>query len=636
MNKCYGRASMLFAWLLCACEPSPQSTLDTEPTRYGIEELMESVTYRGLSFSADGETLVTSGDANGTPNLVAFPVDGGEPYWLTESEDSQYLIGHFPNDGRLLFAADKDGDEIFHVYLREPGGTIEDLTPGESNIGRFHGFAPDGKSLYLADSSRKESAFDIYELSTVTYERELIFRNDAHYYVGPVSPDRRCLALMKVTDNRSAHIELHDIESGEYSAITVVDSHVFSAPRAFSPDGKYLYYTTDKWHEFEYLARYDLESGAHEEVLKFDWDIQGFYADASLSTLAFADDGERFAIVINRDARKGVEVYDTKSLKKVGGINMPDVSVASYALSQDGGTLATVVTNGRTPGDIYVQGIGGSSPHRLAASLSERVEPDDLVPGELVRFKSWDGLTVPGVLYKPHGAAPENKAPAMVWVHGGPGNEERIQYRPLFVYLVNHGYVVFAVNNRGTSGYGKSFHHLDDQAHGKGDLKDVVAAKRFLIEQGYVDPNRVGVFGQSYGGFMTLAALTQYPEIFDAGVDIYGVSDWFHLFANLPPWWSTFWRQTEVEMGDMKDESYWRRISPLYHADNIVRPLMVIQGANDPRVRQFQSDRIVEAVRANGVPVEYLVFPDEGHGIAKKKNKILAYRTILEFLEIQM
>ena len=634
MNKRYLWVLIPFALLLFACEPGAQRTLDTEATtRYGIEELMRSVTYRGLSFSADGKTLVTSSDAKGSANLVAFPVDGGEPLWLTDSGDTQRLIGYFPHDDRLLFAADKDGDEVFHIYLRESDGSIKDLTPGEGNIGRFHGFAQDGKSLYLDDSSRKDGAFDIYELSTETYERELIFRNDEYYYIGPVSPDRSWLALMKVTDNRSAHIVLHDVESGENSAITVVDSHVYSVPRAFSPDGNYLYYTTDKWHEFEYLVRYDLESGAHEEVLKFDWDIQGFFTDASLATLTFADDGTRFAIVVNRDARKAVEVYDTKSLQKVGGSDMPGTSVASYALSRDGSTLGIIVTNGQIPGDIYVKDIGGGPARRLAASLSEQVESDHLVAGELVSFESWDGLTVPGILYKPHGATPESKAPAMVWVHGGPGQEERIGYRPLFAYLVNHGFVVFGVNNRGTSGYGKRFFHLDDQAHGKGDLKDVVAAKRFLIDQGYVDPDRIGVFGHSYGGFMTLAALTQYPEVFDAGVDIYGVSDWYDLFANLPTWWTTFGRQTEVEMGDKNDESYWRKVSPLYHADNIVRPLMVIQGANDPRVKQFQSDQIVEAVRANGVPVEYLVFPDEGHGIEKKKNKILAYRKVLEFLE---
>lgn len=614
--------------------PPGPSQSERLPASYDIADLMDSVTYSGLSFSPDGKTLVTSGDAGGVANLMAFPVAGGEPAPLIKSTDTQHLIGYFPNDDRLLFSADKDGDEIFHLYVRETDGTVKDLTPGEQNVGRFHGWAQDGQSLYLTDSSRKPGAFDVYELSVETYERRRIFQNDGFYYLGPVSPDRRYLALMKIISNRSQYIELYDFSSGEHKTITVADNYVKSIPRAFSPDGRYLYYTTDKWHEFEYLARYHMVTGRHEQVLKDDhWNIQGYFSVGVLPTVSFSQDGKRFAVVVNRDARREVKIFDTATREYLGGSEMPETSVASYSLSKDGTQLAMIVTNGRIPGDIYVKDIGTGSQRRLARSLNEKVKADDLVPGEVVSFKSWDGLTVPGVLYKPHGSSAENKAPAMVWAHGGPSIQEEIHYNPMLVYLVNQGYVVYGVNFRGSSGYGKTFYHLNDHDHGNGDLKDVVAAKQFLLGQDYVDPDRIGVFGQSYGGFMTLKALTEFPDDFDAGVDIYGVSDWSHLFNNRPPWWATWWPQTLAEFGDTEDAAHWREVSPLYQADKIVKPLLVLQGANDPRVLQSQSDEIVEAVRANGVPVEYVVFPDEGHSIKKRKNRVTAYKAMAEFLD---
>jgi dipeptidyl aminopeptidase/acylaminoacyl peptidase len=224
--------------------------------------------------------------------------------------------------------------------------------------------------------------------------------------------------------------------------------------------------------------------------------------------------------------------------------------------------------------------------------------------------------------------------PAVIHVHGGPGDESRIGYRPLVQYLVNHGYVVFEINNRGSSGSGRSFYHLDDRRHGSADLDDVVAAKTFLASTGLVDRSRVAIQGQSYGGFMTLAGLAFRPNEFAAGVDLYGVSNWPRLLAATPSWWEDLRRLLFTEVGDPeRDGEYLRKISPVLHADRIRRPLLVLQGKNDPRVLPVESEDIVAKVRANGVPVEYVLFRDEGHGFRKKANLITAYRAILQFLD---
>jgi dipeptidyl aminopeptidase/acylaminoacyl peptidase len=199
---------------------------------------------------------------------------------------------------------------------------------------------------------------------------------------------------------------------------------------------------------------------------------------------------------------------------------------------------------------------------------------------------------------------------------------------------VNHGYVVFDINNRGSSGYGKTFFSLDDRKHGEADLGDVVACRQMLIDTGYVDANKIGIIGGSYGGYMVLAALTLQPDAFKAGVDLFGISNWVRTLSNTPPWWASFREALFAEMGDPAADSVrLRRISPLFHAEKIKVPLMVLQGANDPRVLKVESDDIVAAAKKNGVPVEYVVFPDEGHGFVKKENEIKGYTAVLSFLD---
>jgi dipeptidyl aminopeptidase/acylaminoacyl peptidase len=201
-------------------------------------------------------------------------------------------------------------------------------------------------------------------------------------------------------------------------------------------------------------------------------------------------------------------------------------------------------------------------------------------------------------------------------------------------HLVNNGYAVYAINNRGSSGYGKTFFHMDDKRHGDVDLKDVVASKAFLQGMDWIDDDRIGIMGGSYGGYMVAAALAFAPQVFDVGVNIFGVTNWVRTLNSIPPWWSSFREALYDEMGDPKtDATRHRQISPLFHAKNIVKPLLVVQGANDPRVLQVESDELVAAVKANGVPVEYLLFPDEGHGFLRKQNRVSASEAYLKFLD---
>ena len=316
---------------------------------------------------------------------------------------------------------------------------------------------------------------------------------------------------------------------------------------------------------------------------------------------------------------------------------VPAGDLGGVRFSRDETRLAFTVASDTSPADVFTAPLATGAATRLTHALSADIEESQLVEASVVRYRSFDGLEIPGILYRPRAAGPNHKVPAIVLVHGGPGGQSRRGYSALIQHLVNHNYAVFAANNRGSSGYGKTFYNMDNRRHGEVDLQDIVYARRYLETLNWVDGERVGIMGGSYGGYMVAAALAFEPEAFDVGVDIFGVTNWERTLNSIPPWWESFREALYDEMGDpATDAERHRRISPLFHARNINKPLLVIQGANDPRVLQVESDELVAAVRANNVPVDYVVFPDEGHGFLRKENRITAQEAYLRFLDTHL
>ncbi|HKY30254.1 MAG TPA: S9 family peptidase, partial [Pyrinomonadaceae bacterium] len=313
---------------------------------------------------------------------------------------------------------------------------------------------------------------------------------------------------------------------------------------------------------------------------------------------------------------------------------IPDGDITGVNISPSETRMAFYLNGDRSPSNLYVYDFASRKVTKLTNSLNPEINSADLVDTEIIRYKSFDGMQIPAILFKPHGASPQNKVPALVLVHGGPGGQARKGYRAQVQFLVNQGYAVLDVNNRGSSGYGKSFFTADDRKHGREPLWDVVEAKKYLQSLGWVDENKIGVMGGSYGGYMVLAALAFKPEEFAVGVDVFGVSNWVRTLKSIPPYWESFRKSLYKEIGDPETQlDMLKEVSPLFHADKIRRPLIVLQGANDPRVIKPESDEIVEAVKKSGVPVEYVVFDNEGHGFTKKVNEIQANKAILEFLD---
>jgi dipeptidyl aminopeptidase/acylaminoacyl peptidase len=596
--------------------------------RYSVADFYRNSEYSGASFSADGARILVSSNRSGIWNAYAVPSSGGEPEPLTSSTtDSVFAASYFPKDDRVLYTSDQGGNERSHVYVRHPDGTVKDLTPGKKLNARFLGWAFDDASFFVVSNERDEHFFDVYEYGTDGYARTLFYRNTDGLDASAISRDKRYVAMTKNRTTNDSDVWLLDRKTGRKRNLTAHRGDVSNRPADFAPDGTKLLFVSDAGREFSSLRSHEIATGEQKAVLEPSWDVWAAYYSRS---------GRYLVVWINEDAAGTSRLYDATTLKGIPLSGMPEGVVRGLTLSRDDGRIAFYASDGSVPDDLYSAALG-VVPRRLTSALNPSIRRTDLVVPRKVRFKSYDGLEIPGLLYQPHQARAEAKAPALVMVHGGPGGQAQVGYYALTQALVNHGYVVFDINNRGSGGYGKTFFAMDDRRHGEADLGDVVASKRMLVDIGYVDPARIGIIGGSYGGYMVLAALTLQPDAFQAGVDMFGISNWVRTIENIPPWWESFREALYAEMGDpRKDAERLRRISPLFNAAKIRAPLMVLQGANDPRVLQVESDEIVAAAKKNGVPVEYVVFPDEGHGFVKKENEIRGYTAVLQFLDTHL
>ena len=595
---------------------------------YTIDQFMDNESVIGSSFSHDEKRLLIGSNKTGIFNAYSLDLETGERTPLTDSEDRTIRpISFFPEDDRILLISDNNGDEIDHIFVRNEDGSIDDITPFEGAKSAFGGWADDKKSFYYASNKRNPQFFDFYEVNLGDFSTQLLYKNEDGKDVGAISSDKRYIALTQAVNTNDADLFLLDTDTDELTKInTSLASH---SVQDFSLDGNKLYYTTDEGAEFSYLMSYNISSGDKEKVLEKDWDVWYTY---------FSESGRYRVSGINEDGKTVLEILDTTTGSIMTPPDVGDKEITSVNISDSEDLMAFYAGGSNAPSDLYLYDFETKEAKQLSTTLNADIDSEDLVKAEVVRFPSYDGLDVPGIYYKPHNATKDNKAPALVWVHGGPGGQSRQSYSSLIQYLTNHGYAVYAVNNRGSSGYGKTFYKMDDQNHGDVDLKDVIEAKNYLASLDYIDKDNIGIIGGSYGGYMVMRAMTHAPEEFKVGVNIFGVTNWLRTLKSIPPWWGSFKDALYLEMGDPNtaDSTRLYNISPLFHADQIVNPVMVLQGATDPRVLQIESDEMVANMEDNNVDVEYVLFEDEGHGFRKKENQIEGWSKILSFLDKRM
>ena len=592
--------------------------------QYSIETLMSNNRSSGGYFSKDAKKLIYSSDKSGIFNIYEVDLETKLEKQITYSkEESFFARGYSPITGEIIYSADIGGNENSHIYIIRDGNSI-DLTPGENTKASFFGWTNNESEMYVISNSRDPRFFDLYKIDIETLSSEMVYKNDSGYNLNSISNNDNYLVLSLSLSRREQKLFLYNIKSKEQVEISNQVAN-FSGQNFDKNDENY-FYTTNYDSEFYYLMSYNLKNGERSIVYETDWDV----------TFSYLSKNDSYRVIaVNEDAQNKLTITNTSEQSNIDLFGFENMNINSVGFSEDEKFLRVSAGSPNSPGDIYTYELSTNKLNKITSNLNSKVNPKDLVNAEVIRYKSFDGLEIPSILYKPHKADKINKVPALVWVHGGPGGQSRVGYRALIQYLVNHGYAILAVNNRGSSGYGKTFYSLDDQNHGENDLQDCVWGKKWLQDQDYIDPDKIGIIGGSYGGFMTMAAMTFEPEEFKVGVNIYGVTNWIRTLRSIPAYWESTRKSLYNEMGDPYTEDSLRlyNISPLFHAKNIKNPVMVLQGANDPRVLQIESDEMVQEARNAGAYVEYVLFDDAGHGFIKKEQQIEGNEKILTFLE---
>jgi len=618
---------IILSVILFSCNNVEKKEKIADVRQYSIEQFYKSTQVGGGSFSSDDSKLLVSSNESGIYNSYEIDIASGQKKALTHStQESIFANDYVPGTMNVIYNSDKGGNENDHLFLLRTDGSVKDLTPGEKEKATFIGWSRNNKFLYYTSNKRDPRFFDLYKMDTTAWVPVMMYKNQSGFDVGAISDDERYLALTQPITTSSSNLFLLDQQGSKLKKINTDSVESNNGPLQFSMDNKTLYYSTDEGSEYQYVMKYDIGTANREKFYSANWDVMYLYTSFN----------EKYRVAgVNEDGRNKLYIFDHKTGAPIDFPKIENGDVQAVSVSRTENKMRLTIGDSKSPNNIYVYNFDTKELKQLTNTLTTEINSNDLVSAEVVRYKSFDGTEIPAIYYKPLQANKDNKVPALVWVHGGPGGQSRVGYFSLIQYLVNHGYGILAVNNRGSSGYGKTFFKMDNRNHGDKDLKDCLWGKKYLSGLDYIDTAKIGIIGGSYGGYMTLAALSFHPNEFSAGVDLFGVANWLRTLKEVPPYWESFKKALYEEIGDPNtaDTVRLKQYSPLLHASNITKPLMVLQGANDPRVLKIESDEVVAAVKKNNVPVEYVVFPDEGHGFVKKENEIKGYGQILKFLD---
>jgi len=610
--------------LFCGCH----SANEQKPVKqYTAEQLYNNNYVYGAGFNGDETQVLAGANNSGIFNVYSISIADTAIKPLTHSlKDSYFAAGYLPGTNNFLYGADQGGNENGHIYLQKQGSSqAKDLTPWQGSKNNIAGWTDDKKFVYVSSNKRNVKFSDVYKMDTATWSPTMFYQNDSGYSVGPVSHSERYIALGKAITTDKSDLYLYDRQTKSIKKLSN-DHEATWSPQAFEKDDAALFYTTNDGSEFSYLVKYDLKTGSASTVYKTGWDVAG---------MSLSEHQKYHSISVNEDGRYKTLIFDHATGKQIDLPAIQDGDIKNADFSPSEKNILLNVGSSRTPNNLYVYNFEQKALKPITRTLNPEININDLASAEVVHFKSFDGREIPAIYYKPLNASKDHPVPAMLWIHGGPGGQTTADFDNDIQFLVNHGYAVLAVNNRGSSGYGKTFYKLDNKDHQNGDLKDCIWGKKWLQQQDYIDTARIGIEGGSYGGCMVLGALAFHPNEFKVGVDLFGVANWMRTLRSIPPYWEAFRKALYDELGDpyTADSVHLKKISPLYHYKSINKPLLVFQGLNDVRVLPIESKEIAEGVKKNGIPVEYITYPEEGHGFTKKEDQIKTVKVTLAFLE---
>jgi dipeptidyl aminopeptidase/acylaminoacyl peptidase len=600
---------------------------------YSFERYLNVRAAHSPSFAPDGGRVSFLTNVAGVDEAWSVPVEPRLPHsaWpdqLTFRGERVAGAVYSPTADTLLMSGDVGGNERVQLYLlRADGSSLRPLTNQLDTLHQFGGWSPDGACIVYASNERDPRYFDVYERAIADGDPRLLLQHDGTNYAGGYSPDGSQALALRFESNIRNQILLVDVATGAARALTpAIDAgpaqHL--AP-AWSADRRGLYLLSDRGRQFMTLAWLDLATAELTFLGDEQWDAEA---------LAVTDDGRRLALVTNVDGYSRLELFDVAdgwaARRALPAPHLPRGALSQLVWSRDGRRLAFTFDAADYNPDVWVWDVAEGALWQATRSARGGIPRERFVAPTLVRYPTFDGREIPAFLFTPPDVAPRD-LPVVILVHGGPESQARPIFDPVAQYLVARGYGVLKPNVRGSTGYGYHYQSLDDVRLRMDSVADLQHAALWLAASGTADPRRIAVMGGSYGGFMVLAALTTYPDLWAAGVDIVGIANFVTFLENTGPWRR---KLREAEYGSLEhDRDFLVSISPLHHVDRITAPLFVVHGANDPRVPVGEAEQIVAALRARGLPVEYLRFEDEGHGLIKRANRLVAYPAIARFLD---
>ena len=580
------------------------------------------------SFSPDGERLAVVCDLSGIPQVWIVPASGGFPRMVTAFDDQVGGVLWSPGGDRLALSLAPGGGMNQQIYLVRPDGTdLSRITDGGEENNWLQGWSPDGTAVILSSNRDDARSMDAFLFEAGTGALRKVYDLDGIGGVASLSRGGDRGLLYEMVSRGDDDVSLLTLESGETRLLTAHEGKATSGPAALTPDGGTAYLVTDVGRDLHALARVrigdDGEPGPLEIVRARD--------DGDLDGLELSDDGRLAALAWNVAGRSELEILDLETGAVTARPELPAEIASPADFSPDGRRLALVASGSTRPTDVWVYDLEAGTLTQVTHSPHPGVDLDSLVVPELVRYEAHDGLELSGWLYRPPVASGGGPGPFVLSFHGGPEGQERPAFRSDYQALLARGIGVFAPNVRGSAGFGKRFVHLDDGELRFDAIRDIESTVRYLVSRGIADPERIGIMGGSYGGYMTLAGLAWYPELFAAGVDLFGMVNFATFFEQTEPWMAAI---STVEYGDPETQAdLLRRLSPLSRIDRIQAPTLVLHGANDTNVPLVEAEQVAQTLEERGVPVKLVVFPDEGHGFRKTPNRIRSVAETVAWFE---
>ncbi|HEX8131220.1 MAG TPA: S9 family peptidase [Pyrinomonadaceae bacterium] len=623
----------------------PRNTREQAHTRgsagaeaFTIERYLNIRAASSPALAPAGDRVAFLLNVTGTPQVWSVGAAGGWPEQLTFYTDRVDFVRWSPDGTGLLFGKARGGDENAQLYWMSPDGAeVRQLTDAPKIRYNFGAWSADGRRISYASNKRNPNFFDIYVMDVASGQESLVYQQDGSNAAVAWSSDGRFIVVSRSSDTLSLNNDLYLVEVAS-KGVTHLTPHTGAAQFGdvhFTRDNRALLLSTNVSGEWQSLARMDLATRKIVPATNAAWDT-----DAS----EMSTDGRLLAYTLNREGFS--ELY-VRKLTDAGVSDDKDTPVAlpgkgvvgGLDFSRDGRKLAFTFAGARFNSDVWLYDLKTRKLEQVTRASRAGIPQTSFVEPELVRYKTFDGRDIPAWYYRPRlsnsaGGAAAHPLPVIVSVHGGPEGQERPSFNPTYQYFLSRGYAVLAPNVRGSTGYGKTYTHLDDVKLREDSVKDLAAAVEWLKTSGGADTRRIAVMGGSYGGYMTLAAITLYPDLWAAAIEMYGISNFETNLRNTSGYRR---KQREREYGTLaNDLEFLRSVSPIYKVGRIKAPLLVFQGKNDPRVPYTESEQIVKALRDRNAPVEYTLFDDEGHGFVKLNNRLIVYPKIVDFLERYM